>query len=437
MLPGMGWARRIAKAVVEQVAVPGQEVLVITDAFLREIPKTDLHVHLDGSMRLSSIIEMAREQGVELPSYTEEGLKELVFKDRYNDLTEYLHGFKYTCALLQNPESLERASYELAWDSIREGVRYLEVRFAPMLHINEDMDLRGVLDAVDAGLRRAKREYNDELLRGDDPSPPFEYGMITCAMRMFTPGFGAFYKKLSEAHPYMPAAMKYGLASLELARGVVEIRDHSDLPLVGFDLAGAEHGYPAEDHREAYDYVHRHFMKKTVHAGEAYGPESIFQAITDLHADRIGHGYHLLDEHLVGHEKGDMSARYITQLCQYISESRLTLEVCLSSNMDTDPSLTSIADHPFRMMKELKLSTTICTDNRLISNTSVSRELRLAVDNFALTPRELKNIVIYGFKRSFFPKPYTQKRIYVRRIIDHYQAVERKHKISVEPVNEY
>ena len=410
---------------------------MITDAFLKDLPKTDLHIHLDGSMRLSSIIQMAKEQKLELPSYEEAGLRELVFKDGYADLNEYLHGFMYTCALLQDPESLERAAYELAWDNINEGVRYLEVRFAPFLHCNANQDVKQVLVAVDTGLRRAKKECNDQLVRNNDASPPFEYGIITCAMRMFTDGFSPYYKQISEAHQFAPQDTLYGLASLELARAVVAVRNESGLPIVGFDLAGAELGYPAVDHKEAYDFVHRNFMKKTVHAGEAYGPESIFQAITELHADRIGHGYHLLDESFINPDRVKDPALYIKNLCQFIAESRLTVEVCLSSNMDTDPELSSIADHPFRKMKEMKLSTTLCTDNRLISDTSVTRELRLAVDNFALTPRDLKNIIIYGFKRSFFPKDYRQKRIYVRRVIDYYKTIEEKHGILTEHVNDY
>ncbi|CAM2008027.1 adenosine deaminase family protein [Acanthopleuribacter pedis] len=410
---------------------------MITEAFIRDLPKTDLHVHLDGSLRIPSLIEMAKQYKVELPSYTEEGLRELVFKDGYADLNEYLHGFKYTCGVLRDPEALERVSYELAWDNINEGVRYMEVRFAPMLSVNENMNLEDVLTAVDKGMRRAKREFNDRLLHENSNEPPFEYGLITCAMRFFTGGFSPYYQKISEAHQYMPQRQLYGLASLELARAVIAIRDQTGLPIVGFDLAGAEYGYPAEDHQEAFDYVHQHFMKKTVHAGEAYGPESIFQAITKLHADRIGHGYHLLNEDYIKHPGIEDRAAYVRNLCQYIADSRLTIEVCLSSNMDTDPNLASIADHPFRQMKELKLSTTLCTDNRLISHTNVTRELKLAVDHFGLSNRDLKSIIVYGFKRGFFPRDYRQKRIFVRRIINYYHEMEKKHKIDVAPVNEY
>jgi len=169
---------------------------MITEAFLRDLPKTDLHVHLDGSLRLPTLIELARAKKVELPSYTEEGLRELVFKSGYGSLDEYLTGFQYTCAVLDDPESLERVAYELGWDNIDEGVRYLEVRFAPMLHVSDDIGLERVLTAVSEGLNRGKKEYNERLRHSGETSPPFEYGIITCAMRMFTAGFSTYYKKL-------------------------------------------------------------------------------------------------------------------------------------------------------------------------------------------------------------------------------------------------
>ena len=301
----------------------------ITESFIKDLPKTDLHVHLDGSLRLKTLIELSRERGRELPSYTEDGLLETVFKKGYRNLDEYLKGFAYTCAVLDTAEGLERVAYELAWDNIDEGVKYFEVRFAPMLHVSKDLSIEDVLVAVDKGLHRAKKEYNQRLTAQGDHSPPFEYGIITCAMRMFTGGFSPYYQKFTEIHQYMPPRLLYGLASLELARAVVAIRDKTGLPIIGFDLAGSEHGYPAEDHLEAYRYVHSHFMKKTVHAGEAYGAESIFQAINLLHADRIGHGYHLFDEDFIKDERILNKTDYIRRLCQYIAESRLTIEVCL------------------------------------------------------------------------------------------------------------
>lgn len=410
---------------------------MLSEAFIADLPKTDLHLHLDGSLRLGTLIDLAKKKKVDLPSYSEDGLRELVFKEGYTDLTDYLHGFKYTCAVLNDPESLERVAYELAWDNLNEGVRYIEVRFAPLLHVTSTMNLEAVFTAVNSGLDRAKNEFNVSLPSDGSLGPEFEYGMIACAMRMFTGAFSPYYAKFSEAHEFMPQKRLFGLASLELARAVVAIRQKTGMPIVGFDLAGAEDGYPAEDHIEAFDYIHRNFMKKTVHAGEAYGPESIFQAITRLHADRIGHGYHLLDEDFIRDPRIQDHTAYVQHLAQFIAESRLTLEVCLTSNMDTDPSLKSIADHPFGKMRALKLSTTLCTDNRLISRTTVTRELKLAVDNFGLSNRDLKSLIIYGFKRSFFPRPYSEKRKYVRGVIDYYHALEEKHGIEVEPVNEY
>jgi adenosine deaminase len=174
-------------------------------------------------------------------------------------------------------------------------------------------------------------------------------------------------------------------------------------------------------------------MKKTVHAGEAYGPESIFQAITDLHADRIGHGYHLLSAWLIENSGINDKHAYIRDLAQYIADRRVTIEICLSSNLQTNPMLKSISDHAFRDMQKLRLSATFCTDNRLVSNTTVSKEIDLAVKHFKLTRRDLRHHIIYGFKRSFFPGNYLAKRAYVRRIIDYYEQVEREFAVPGEP----
>jgi adenosine deaminase len=168
-------------------------------------------------------------------------------------------------------------------------------------------------------------------------------------------------------------------------------------------------------------------MKKTVHAGEAYGPESIFQAITDLHADRIGHGYYLLSPRMVKAASIADKEGYVRRLAEYIADRRITVEVCLTSNLQTNPHLKDIAQHAFRDMRAWRLSTTICTDNRLVSRTTVTRELVLAIKHFGLTSRELRQIIIYGFKRSFYPGNYVQKRSYVRRIIDFYGEVEKAH----------
>ena len=398
----------------------------ITPEFIRAIPKTDLHVHLDGSVRIKTLIELANEHGVPLPSYTEEGLKELVFKDRYNNLGEYLDCFKYTVAVLQTEEAMERVAYELACDNFSEGVRYLEVRFAPQLHAKPGFDIKAVLQSVNRGLKRAEDEFNNFPQIREGREPPFAYGIIVCALRMFKAGFSDYYRRFWAMHPYTPTSRLYGLASMALAETVVGILQEEDIPVVGFDLAGQEDGYPAENHLEAFQLVHKYFIKKTVHAGEAYGPESIFQAITDLHADRIGHCYHLFSAERIQDPRIRDKEGYIGALAQYIADRRITIEVCLSSNLQTMPDLQSIKDHAFKKMMDAKLSVSLSTDNRTVSNTTVCKEIQLAVDNFELTPKQLRNIVIYGFKRSFFPKNYLEKRSYVRKIIDYYESIERK-----------
>ena len=399
----------------------------ITEAFIQELPKTDLHVHLDGSIRIPTLIDLAKEYGVKLPSYTEAGLRETVFKDRYANLAEYLTGFAYTGAVLQSELALERCAYELAIDNQEEGVLYLEVRFAPHLHVHQHMNAVMVLRAVNRGLDRAKKEFNRRKAVKDGHIPHFEYGIIACAMRMFRANFSEYFKNLMEVHRYTKPEDVYAMASLELARSAITARDEFGLPIVGFDLAGEEAGYPAGDHHQAFSLCHKRFMKKTVHAGEAYGPESIFQAITDTHADRIGHGTYLLDPGAIVSPDIEDKQDYVDRLGQYIADRRITLEVCLTSNLQTNPQMKSLADHPFRKLRAARLSTTICTDNRTVSNTTVTRELMLAVKHLNLSLHDLKSIVIYGFKRSFMQVSYLEKRAYVRAVIDYYDEIEKKH----------
>jgi adenosine deaminase len=399
---------------------------MITTALLRDLPKTDLHVHLDGSLRERSVIEMARERGVRLPADSIEGLNALVFKPAYASLEEYLTGFAYTCAVLQDAEALERAAWELAWDNIDEGVRYIEVRFAPQLHMHRGFDFDAVLGAVNRGLRRAQDEHGRSeavLLRGE---PPFRFGIVVCAMRYFNEHFSQWYGQLLALFPRAPEGVVFPMASEELARAAVRARDELGIPIVGFDLAGREDGYPAHHHAAAFAYAHRNFLKKTVHAGEAYGPESMFDAITALYADRIGHGYHLFSPELCGPGVGDPAA-YTRRLAQYIADRRVTLEVCITSNLQTNPSIGTVENHVFGRFLSERLSATLCTDNRLVSHTSVTREVELAVHAFGMDLRQLRHTIIYGFKRSFFPGDYTEKRTYVRQIIDYYDAVVERH----------
>ncbi len=387
---------------------------------IRRLPKTDLHVHLDGSLRLSTLLELARDRQVRLPSETEDGLRELVFRSEYPNLNDYLRGFTYTVAVLQDAEALERAAFELCEDCQAEGVRYLEARFAPQLHVRPGFDVDAVVRAVDAGLRRASRAFNERPEVAEGREPRFVAGMILCALRYFNGEFSPGYRRFVEALPEASPRELHAAASLQVARAAARLRHEQQLLVVGIDLAGQEKGYPADDHRDAYQVAHAAFLGKTVHAGEDYGPESIFQAIGDLHADRIGHGTWLFDDTKIHNPRiGDKKA-YVERLAQFIADKRITIEVCLTSNQQTVPDLRGdLRRHPFAEMRKRRLSTTLCTDNRLVSHTTVSTEIERAIDAFSLTDREVRDILIYGFKRSFFPGTYLEKRTYVREMIDY------------------
>lgn len=398
----------------------------ITREFIEKIPKTDLHLHLDGSIRLSTLIQLAQENDIPLPAHTEKELKAKVFKSKYQNLEEYLQGFTYIGAVLQSESALERVSYELAMDNIAEGVRYIEIRFAPQLHQHKHLGIINVLKAVNRGLSRAAGEFNAraDVQSGQDVN--FAYGIIVCAMRMFDYGFSEYFDALLDVHKHSERKWIFSLASQELVKASVEARDRFNIPIVGFDLAGQEKGYPAVDHKPAYALAHKNFLKKTVHAGEAFGPESIFQAITELNADRIGHGVHLFNTQMIYNEEIEDKQAYVENLAQYIGDRRITMEVCLTSNMQTIPEFKELKDHSFGKMREYGLSVTLCTDNRLVSSTTVTNEILKAVETFDIPAKELKNLIAYGFKRSFYPGTYLEKRNYVRKVLDVFEAVEKQ-----------
>ena len=400
---------------------------MIPTEFIRRIPKTDLHLHLDGSLRIPTLIELAKQHRVKLPSYTEDGLRQLVFKDKYANLPEYLKGFAYTCAVMQTAESLERIACELAEDNLAEGVRYIEVRYAPQLHINDRLNMEEVVAAVCRGLGRAQKRHNQSKAVSAGADVPFHFGVIVCALRFILPQMSPYYRRLFEVMAYASPKQVCMAASMELARAAVDLAHNKGLPVVGFDLAGAEAGYPADDHSAAYQYAHSNFIRKTVHAGEAYGPESIFQAITKCYANRIGHGTWLFAHEMIQNPNIPDPVAYTQHLAEYIASQRITIEVCLTSNAQTLPRMRNLSRHPLRQMLDHELSVSICTDNRLVSNTSVTNELRLAIDKVKMTPRELRNVVIAGFKGSFFPGSYREKRHFVRQVIDHYEALAGKY----------
>jgi adenosine deaminase len=399
--------------------------IMYTRSLFSALPKTDLHCHLDGSLRLDTLIDLAKTHNVKLPSNTPSGLRELVYKENYTDLMDYLHGFAYTCAVMVDAEAIERISFELGEDCLAEGVFFLEVRFAPQLFVRDGFGVDKVLAAVAKGLDRVRSKHILSQAVLNEGMPGFQYSITACAMRMFTKGFGPYYSKLLSSLEHSPAKEVFSIASLQLARAVVDARDRLGIPVVAFDLAGAEAGFPASDHIAAYDYLNRHFFKKTVHAGEAYGPQSIFQAMARVHADRIGHGTHLYRSDMV--DSGVDGPEFVRLLAEHIADRRITLEVCITSNMQTMPELSSVADHPLGRMVKDRISVTLCTDNRLVSNTTVTDELVKATAAFDFSPLELRNVILHGFKRSFFPGSYKEKRAYVRTAINYYDKIASEH----------
>lgn len=399
--------------------------------FLQRIPKADLHVHLDGSLRLSTLIELAQKEGVELPAYTEKELRRQVFKDKYNSLVEYLKGFSYTGAVMQNAENIERVAYELGQDAIAEGVRYMEVRFAPQLHANDRLTAQDACRAVVRGLERAQKEHNASEAVKKEGDLEFHFGVIACAMRNFNQFMSPYYAMLIKALSQSSKSEIFGIGSLELAKMVVKLAKVEKLPIVGFDLAGEEAGYPAADHVAAYQYVHKHFIRKTVHSGEAYGPESIFQAITDCYANRIGHGTHLFSQDMIKDRKVKDKQAYVDSLADYIASERIGIEVCLTSNLQTLPEIKSVKDHPIKEMIKHGLPVSINTDNRLVSNTTVTKEMELLVRHIDVSPKDLKNIVIAGFKSGFFPGSYVEKRTFVRKVIDRYNKLAHEYNVPL------
>lgn len=393
-----------------QALSPNEQRQLITS-----LPKTDLHTHLDGSMRIATLIELARQHKVELPSYEAGGLKELVFKDHYANLSEYLRGFSYTCAVLQTTEAIERVAFELGEDAIEQGIRYLEARFAPQLLVATGAACVHALQAVAAGLQRAATAFNQAPAVKQGQEIPFEWSIICCAMRTFKRGMGHYYDSLLDLLPGMAHKELVSIASLEAVQAAIVAREQHGIPVTGFDLAGEEAGYRAAHHAAAYEKAHHNFIRKTVHAGEAYGPESIYEAITRCHAERIGHGTFLFASERVQHTSIHNKERFVDALAEYIATRRVTIEVCPTSNLQTIPELGGdMRQHPVKRMIDYGMAVAIATDNTLVSHTNLNRELHLVVNACDLDLMGLKRLVLNGFKGAFYPGSYQAKRTFVR-----------------------
>jgi adenosine deaminase len=334
---------------------------------IERLPKTDLHVHLDGSLRLATILELAERERIELPSKDPDGLRRAMhLGENCGSLVEYLKAFDVTLRVMQTEEALRRIAYELAEDAARENVRYMEVRYSPMLHTRRGLKLTSVVEAVLEGLREAQEKYG------------IESNVIICGIRNVS-----------------------AESSLEMAELAVAYKGRG---VVGYDLAGAEYDHPAKHHRGAFQLVRDNNINVTIHAGEAYGPESIAQAIHVCGAHRIGHGCRL-------RENGD--------LLHYVNDHRIPLECCPSSNVQTG-AIRDLASHPLRLYFNLGLRLTVNTDNRLVTDTTVSRELWLCHTQLGLSMRDIKQIILAGFKSAFLP--FHVKQQYLRKVSEELAA---------------
>jgi adenosine deaminase len=364
-------------------------------ALFHALPKTDLHCHLDGSLRVATVAELAQDKqvralaeklGYTLPEDCTERTLERVLRPGIDckSLVEYLLPFDIICGVLQTQDTLARAAYELAIDAAKENCWYLEVRFAPQRHINDDLDGLAVLQAVDRGLAKAEQEMKGRL----------QTGIIVCAMRHFDERIGYYHRRVRESYRYSTAKELASHCSLEVARLAAEARKRGLTRVVAFDLAGPEENFPPGHHRDAFNEIINNLMSITVHAGEGYGPASIKQAVTHLNAHRIGHGTRLLEDSNM-------------DLLEFLRDHRVAIEICLTSNLQTK-AVRSLNDHPFRKLLDEEMRVPLCTDNRLVSDVTITDEYELAYEHFKLTPKELRRVVLYGFKAAFVP--YQERR---------------------------
>lgn len=332
-------------------------------------PKAELHCHLDGSLRLETMVELANQQGKAqlLPVREVAALEEVLRQiDQSETLESFLAWFRYTIPVLQTRESLIRAAYELAEDNARENVRYLEVRYAPILHTEEGLSLEAVNDAVLEGLAAAGRDFG------------IRSNVIVCGLRD-----------------------RYESASLRQAEIAVSYRGRG---VVAFDLAGGEAGNPPKHHLHAFYYARNNLLNLTIHAGESWGPDSIHQALFFCGAHRIGHGTTLYQD---------------PELLRYFVDHRIPLEICPTSNVQTHvvPSLES---HPLIRYVEAGVPVTINTDNRLFSRTTVTDELWRIHRSCGIEADDLREIVLNGFRYCFLP--WEEKKQMLADVLDHLPA---------------
>lgn len=327
---------------------------MLTRELMGRLPKAELHVHLDGSLRPQTMIELARQAKVPLPSYEAEPLRRFMLVDDATSLEDYLHRFDLTIPLLQTPAAIERVAYEMVEDAARDNLRYLEVRYCPHLSQREGLTLNEVMEAELRGLARGERDFG-VVAR-----------VINCSLRHYDPA-----------------------VSLEIAECSVTFRDRG---VVAFDLAGGEAGRPPGPHHAAFDIAARGLLGITVHSGEAAGPESIADAIHLCHANRIGHGTRL-------YENPDLQA--------YVRDRRIPIEVNITSNVQTH-AVRSASEHPVRGYFDAGLNVTLCTDGWLMAGVSLSDEYWLAHTQLGFSRDQIDRMILNAFEGAFLPWPERQ-----------------------------
>lgn len=354
-----------------------------TDQIIKTIPKVLLHDHLDGGLRPQTIIDLAQELKYDkLPTKNADELAEWFHRGaNKGNLVEYLQGFEHTTAVMQTKEGLERIAYEMIEDMHNDGVVYVETRFAPVYHRMKGLYYEDSVNAVLAGLERGKKDFG------------VGFGLILCGMRN----------------------MKDTVDIAELA---VNFRNDG---VVGFDLAGEEGGYPPKKHIEAFQHIQRANFNITIHAGEAFGKESIWQAIQWCGAHRIGHATRLLED-IVLDANGNVVK--FGELAQYVLDKRIPLEICLLSNLHTG-AVDKLENHPFGILYKEKFRVTINTDDRLMSDTTMTKEFLTAIKYFNLNFEDFEKITINSMKSAFIP--YKERLHYIYNIIKPgYQKIREK-----------
>ena len=322
---------------------------LLTRDLLRRLPKAELHCHLDGSLRPATMLELGRELDKPMPAPDADSLREYMTVDDARNLEDYLERFAITLSVMQAEPALERIAYELAEDSAKDGVRYIEVRYAPVLNVREGLSLEQAVEAPLRGLARAEAEHG---IKGR---------VIVTAIRNMAPSVSQELAELAVAYRH---------------RGVV-----------GFDLAGGEAGNPAKAHRSAFEYARSHELACTCHAGEGDGADSVRQAVHVCGAHRIGHATRLIED---------------TSLTDYCNDRRIALEICLTSNVQTHAA-ESYATHPFREYFDRGLNVVLNTDNRLMSDVTLTDEYVHAAESLDFDFDELARVALNGFESCFLP----------------------------------